>query len=239
MAEINPTADSLEALTQQYETITANLANASTPGYKRRVGTFADALDEQIAGLDGSGGIQQQIGIDLTQGSLTSTGSALDLALDGKGFFVVETPDGEFYTRSGSVRVNQNGRLVDSAGNTFAGEGGAIVLPPSSTSEDLSVSLDGSVSARGQVLGRLRMVDFDDPSALEAVSGTIFRAPEGVEARPAEKINVRQGYREQSNVNVVREMVNLITVSRMYEANYTSMQKSGDSTDQLLNVALA
>ncbi len=239
MADINPTASSLQALMQQYETITTNLANASTVGYKRRAGTFSDALDEQMAGQDASGGIQQLTGVDLTQGSLTSTGSALDLALDGKGFFVVETPDGELYTRCGSVRVNPNGRLVDSAGNTVAGEGGAIVMPPSSTSEDLSVSPDGSVSARGRVLGRLRVVDFEDPTALEAVSGTMFRAPEGIEASPAEKINVRQGYREQSNVNVVQEMVDLITVSRMYEMNYASMKKSGETTDQLLRVALA
>jgi len=177
--------------------------------------------------------------VDLTQGSLTSTGSTLDLALDGKGFFVVETPDGELYTRCGSVRVNSNGRLVDSAGNTVAGERGAIVMPPSSTSEDLSVGLDGSVSARGQLLGRLRVVDFEDPSSLEAVSGTMFRAPEGVKSVPAEKINVKQGYREQSNVNVVREMVDLITVSRMYEMNYASMKKSSDSRNQLMRVALA
>jgi len=236
---IDPTASSLQALMKRYETITTNLANASTVGYKRRAGTFADALDKQMAGQDASGGIQQQTGVDLTQGSLTSTGSTLDLALEGKGFFVVETPDGELYTRCGSVRVNPNGTLVDSAGNTVAGLRGAIVLPPSSTSEDLSVGLDGSVSARGQVLGRLKVVDFEDPTSLEAVSETMFRAPEGVKSTEAEKINVKQGYREQSNVNVVKEMVDLITVSRMYEMNYSTMKKSGDSRDQLMRVALA
>lgn len=239
MADINPTASALQALTQRYETITTNLANASTVGYKRRAGTFADVLDEQMAGEDASGGIQAQSGVDMTQGSLSSTGNTLDLALDGEGFFVVETPDGELYTRCGSVQINPNGRLVDAAGNTIAGESGAIVLPPSSTSEDLSVGLDGSVWARGQVLGRLRVVNFEDPAALEAISGTMFRAPEGLEASPAEKINVKQGYREQSNVNVVREMVDLITVSRMYEMNYASMKKSGETSDQLMRVALA
>jgi flagellar basal-body rod protein FlgG len=103
----------------------------------------------------------------------------------------------------------------------------------------MSVSPDGSVSAGGQVLGRLRVVDFDDLAALDAVSGTMFRAPEGAAARPASKFNVKQGYREQSNVNVVREMVDLITVSRLYEANCKSMQKSGESKDQLLRVAMA
>ncbi len=236
---VNPTASSLKALMQRYESITNNLANASTVGYKRRSGTFEEALNQQIAGQEAAGGIQQKTGIDMTQGSLTSTGNTLDLALDGKGFFVVETPDGELFTRCGSARVNQNGRLVDSAGNTLAGEQGAIVLPPSTTSQDLSIGLDGSVSAQGRVLGRLRIVDFENPADLEAVSGTMFRAPDGVEATPAEQISVRQGYREQSNVNVVKEMVDLITVSRMYEMNFTSMQKSGDAKDELFRIALA
>jgi len=235
---VNATARCLQALTRQYETITTNLSNASTVGYKRRGGSFCRALDEELARQDAAGGARRQAAIDLTQGSLTATGNTLDLAIDGKGFFVIETPGGEMYTQSGSVRVNSGGRLVDSAGNSFAGEQGAIVLPPSSTSEDLSVGPDGGVSAGGQVLGRLRVVDFDDPGALDAASETMFRAPQGA-AKPANKFNVKQGYREQSNVNVVREMVDLITVSRMYEANFKSMQKSGDSKDQLMRVAMA
>ena len=236
---VNPTASSLQALMQRYETITTNLSNASTVGYKRSVGSFSVALDEQLAGQDAVDYVQQQTTIDLSQGSLTATGSTLDLAIDGKGFFVIETPTGEMYTRCGSVRVHPSGRLVDSAGNSVAGETGAIVLPQSATSEDLSVGPDGSVSANGQLLGRLKVVDFDDPGALNAVSATMFRASEGQAARAADKFNVKQGYREQSNVNVVREMVDLITVSRMYEANCKALEKSSENTDQLLRVAMA
>ena len=236
---VNPTASSLQALMQQYQTITTNLSNASTVGYKRSAGSFLGALDKQLAGQDADNGVRQHAAIDLTQGSLTATGNTLDLAIDGKGFFVIETPTGEMYTRCGSVRVNPGGRLVDSAGNNVAGEQGAIVLPSSATSEDLSVGPDGSVSAGGQILGRLKVVDFDNPAALDAVSGTMFRAPEGAAAKAADKFNVKQGYREQSNVNVVREMVDLITVSRLYEANCKSMQKSGENMEQLLRVAMA
>ena len=234
---VNATASSLQALMQRYQTITTNLSNASTVGYKRRSGSFASVMDRQQAGQDAGAG--PRAAIDLTQGSLTATGNTLDLAIEGKGFFVIETPAGEMYTRCGSVRVNPGGRLVDSAGNSIAGERGAIVLPQSATSEDLSVGPDGSVSANAQLLGQLKVVNFDDPGALNAVSATMFRAPEGVAAKAAGEFNVKQGYREQSNVNVVREMVDLITVSRMYEANCKSMQKASDSKDQLLRVAMA
>jgi flagellar basal-body rod protein FlgF len=236
---VNPAARSMQALMQQYQTITTNLSNASTVGYKRRGGSFSGALDEQLAGQDAANAARPRAAIDLTQGSLTATGNTLDLAIDGKGFFVIETPAGEMYTRCGSVRVNPSGRLVDSAGNSLAGERGAIVLPQSATSEDLSVGPDGGVSANGQLLGQLKVVDFDDPGALDAVSATMFRAPGGLAAKPAGTFSVKQGYREQSNVNVVREMVDLITVSRMYEANAKSMSRSGDCKDQLLRVALA
>jgi len=197
---VNPAARSLQTLMQRYQTITTNLSNASTVGYKRRSGSFAHALAEQQAGQDAANGARPHAAIDLTQGSLTATGNTLDLAIDGKGFFVIETPTGQMYTRCGSLRVNPSGRLVDSAGNSIAGEQGAIVLPSSATSEDLSVGTDGSVSAGGQLLGRLRVVNFDDPAALEAVSGTMFRSPEGVDARAADKFSVKQGYREQSTL---------------------------------------
>jgi flagellar basal-body rod protein FlgF len=236
---VNATASSLQDLMQRYQTITTNLSNASTVGYKRRGGSFSSVMDRQQAGQDAAAGAAPRDAIDLTQGSLAATGDTLDLAIDGKGFFVIETPVGEMYTRCGSVRVNPGGRLVDSAGNSVAGEQGAIVLPQSATSEDLSVGPDGSVSANGQILGRLKVVDFDDPGALHAVSATMFRAPEGLAAKEAGTFSVKQGYREQSNVNVVREMVDLITVSRMYEANFKSMQKASDSKDQLLRVAMA
>ncbi len=236
---VNPAASSLKTLMQRYETITTNLSNASTVGYKRRSGSFSSALDEQLAGQDAATGASRHPAVDLTQGSLTATGNTLDLAIDGKGFFVVETPTGPMYTRCGSVRVNQSGRIVDSAGNSVAGERGAIVLPQSATSEDLSIGPDGSVSANGQLLGRLKIVTFDNPAALEALSATMFRAPESETAKTAGKFSVKQGYREQSNVNVVREMVDLITVSRMYEANCKSLEKSGDSKDQLMRVAMA
>jgi flagellar basal-body rod protein FlgF len=235
---LNPTASSLTALMQQYQTITNNLANASTAGFKRQAGAFASVLDAYLAGADISS-VEQHTGLDLTQGTFSETGNALDLAIDGEGFFVVETPEGEMYTRCGAVHVNAGGRLVDSAGSSIAGEGGAIILPPSVSSEQVAVAADGTVSAGGQILGRLRIVDFDDPQALEAVSGTMLRAPEGVTARPAEDYAVRQGYREMSNVNMVKELVDLITVTRMYEANYKALEKSGESKEELLRVALS
>lgn len=236
-SRLNPTASSLEALMHQYQTITNNLANASTPGFKRQAGAFASVLHGYLAGE--TPGVEQHTSLDLAQGTFSQTGNSLDLAIDGEGFFVVETPDGPMYTRCGTMQISATGRLVDSAGNGFAGDGGAIILPPAVTAEQVAVAADGTVSAGGQTLGRLRIVNFEGPDDIEAVSGTMFRAVEGSTPTASTDHAVRQGFRETSNVNVVKELVDLITVTRMYEANYKALKRSGESKEQLLRVALS
>ena len=156
------TSSSLEGLNQEYLSITNNLANASTVGYKRRRSAFAQVLSAEQTSLQTpeSGSIETTAAVDFSQGGPNQTGRSLDLALAGEGFFVVETPQGELYTRNGTFRLNKDRQLVDGSGATVAGQSGPIVMPASASTLDIHVSEDGSISAGGAVIGKLKLVRF-------------------------------------------------------------------------------
>lgn len=227
---------SLSALTRQYEAIAHNLANASTTGYKR----LARGATQEAGpgGASGAPTVRQESPVDFTQGPLTRTGRPLDVALHGEGFFVIETPEGPLYTRNGVFQVNTNGQLVDFRGRTVAGDGGPIVLPPDAAVSGVRVSRDGTVSADGQELGRLRIVEFEERENLTPQGAHCFRAPADATPADAESTAVQQGFQETSNVRVVRELVDLIMVTRMYEAGLKTIQSQDDRTKNLLQAAM-
>ena len=232
---------SLQSLVYEFDVIAHNMANASTTGYKRQFSSFADALGSQLdpaADPDSAEAVVAPA-FDFSQGHLTQTGRNLDLALTGKGFFVVETPDGPLYTRNGMFQTNQNGQIVDSEGRLIAGEGGPLVIPGSVDSSKIGVGVDGTVHAGEIAVGRLRIVDFADAEDQLLPAGTsCWRAP--VDTPPVAAVGtvVRQGYREASNVTLVNELVNMITVTRAYEANVKLVSKSSEATNSLLGVAM-
>ena len=244
---IEITASTLEALTEQYRAIAHNLANVSTAGYKRRCTSFVQHLQALAGpGVVSSDAASATIGtvvgvtsVDFTQGALVSTGRPLDLALNGKGFFVLETPEGPLYTRSGVFRTNQNGQLVDAAGRTVAGEGGPIVIPSSVSMLTVGVSTDGAVSADGTGIGKLRVVEFEDESALIPAGGNAFLAPATETPTPSAGTAVKQRFQEAANVTPVQELVGLIAVTRMYEANLKAIQVQDERMKELLQVAMA
>jgi flagellar basal-body rod protein FlgF len=242
-ARSNAVSSGLEALTEQYRTITNNLANASTPGFKRTRTTFRQFLDSAsaAAGDDGQTGrrITPQQSVDFAQGVPTATGRNLDVALDGDGFFVVETPNGPLYTRCGKFRTNNDGQLVDSMGRLVGGDNGPITIPTSVSANDVTISRDGQVSAGGRPLGKLKIVQFPDPTQLTAVGTGCFQAKANAEVKDAEKVTVQQGFYESSNVSVVEEMVGLLTVTRMYEASLKTITAQDDKNKQILQVAMS
>lgn len=237
---VTSTASSLEALSNQYCTIAHNLANASTAGYKRRREAFIQSLQRQMnaAPQATAPGVRSQASVDFTQGALVQTGRTLDLALDGAGFFVIESPQGTRYTRSGSFQVNAQGQLVDFAGRTLAGDGGPIIIPSGVSSGKVQVSAEGTVSVGGKSIGKLRLVSFEDPKVLRPVDGTGFEAPATVAPGPATKVTVHQGFQEASNVAVVEELVDLIAVTRLYEANLKTISTQDERMKNLLQVAM-
>jgi flagellar basal-body rod protein FlgF len=232
----------LDALTRELEIISHNLANASTAGFKRRCNAFSKHLDAQTDSAETytPGVIELESSFDFSQGGLNQTGSPLDFAILGRGLFVIETPDGPLYTRSGAFATDANGQLTDIMGRTVGGEGGPITVPATVSLSQLNVSADGQISAGGINLGKIRVVDFgDNEKKLVAAGDNCFIMPDkDVVAAAAEKMIVKQGYREASNVKIVDELVDMIMVTRLYEANmrYTSAQRETSST--LTNVAM-
>jgi len=242
-SSIEVSASSMDALGEQYRAIAHNLANASTSGYKRRLSTFVQTLQQTLKAADSPVNASSQMTgltlVDHTQGALTQTGRPLDLALEGKGFFVVETPGGRLYTRNGAFHLNPQRQIVDTSGRSVLGEAGPITLPSGAGPAGMNVSADGAVTAGGQQVGKLRIVEFADPALLAPAGLNCFRAPKDAETKASAATRVHQGYQEASNVNVVEELVSLITVSRLYEANVRSIRTQDDRMKNILEVAMA
>lgn len=235
-------SSSVTALESEFNAIAQNLANVSTVGYKRLVSSFARTLAEQqdLFSEDDSGPVDVNLGVDFSQGlSLIETGRTLDLALGGKGFFVVETTDGPVYTRSGMFRVNQNGQIVDSDGRIISGQGGPITVGQDVALSQLYVGNDGTVKAGDSTLGRFRIVEFgDNEKELIPVGDNCFKAPENISPAQADDVSVRQGYLESSNVKIIDELVNMIMVSRLYEANMKFITARKEASSGLMSVAM-
>ena len=233
----------LEGLTEQYRTITNNLANASTPGFKRTRTTFRQFLDNAtVAAAAGDGLTGMKLApentVDFTQGAPTQTGRNLDVVLEGEGFFVVETPAGPLYTRCGGFGTNNEGQLVDPLGRLVGGQNGPITVPPTVSTAEVTIGRDGQVSAGGKPLGKLKIVNFTDLTQLTPVGAGCFQAKAKHEVKDVNKVNVQQGAYESSNVSVVEELVGLLTVTRMYEASLKGINAQDDKNKQILQVAM-
>ena len=151
--------------------------------------------------------------IDLTQGQLEKTGNPLDVAIEGQGFFKVETASGTAYTREGSFKVSPKGQLTTASGDALVGEGGTITLVGSGP---VTISPDGTVTSAGAVVGRLALVDFAPGTDIKSLGGDYVGAPAKSEV-PAKDAQLRQGMIEGSNVNPVSSVVELITAQREAE----------------------
>ncbi len=244
MSEItDQISSSTEALMQEFYIITHNLANVSTVGYKRRCNAFSRSLEAQgeVSETYSPGGIDLDSVFDFSQGSIAETGRPLDFALYGKGFFVIETPEGPLYTRNGTFLTNQTGQIVDTQGRIVAGEGGPITVPSGVALSQLNVSSDGSISAGGAAIGKFRVVDFEDnENKLVPAGGNCYlMLEEGIEPVAAEHIVVKQGYQESSNVKMVDELVDMIVVTRLYEANMKLLSTQREASSSIIGVAMS
>ena len=161
----------------------------------------------------------------LTQGAVTMTGGTLDLAIEGDGFFLIETPQGERLTRAGHFSTDASGEMVTPDGFRLLDLGGAPVFIPADAGP-ISIARDGTVSAGGQPLAQIGLVQPEDPATLTRASGTLHAASGPV--LPVEGGVVLQGFLEESNVNPISEMARMIEVQRAYEAG----QKFLDREDE-------
>lgn len=242
MSEVTSSVSAnLNLLMREFSTITHNMANVNTTGFKRRTNAFATALEAQQARLDGQEGTDVDLhpGIDFSQGNLTHTNRPLDLALSGKGFFQLETPAGPLYTRNGVFHLNENNQIVDAENRLVSGQGGPLVIPPTADISTLHVSAQGNIEADGNLLGRLQVVDFgEDEKTLQSVGISAFQAPVEVIPTDATAVTIKQGYQESSNVQMVPELVGMITVSRLYDANMKYVTAKGEAGESIMSVAM-
>jgi len=232
----------LSAQDKNLATISNNLANVNTTGFKRDRAVFQDLLyqiDRQPGGQNTENtqlpsGLQLGTGVrvvgtakQFTQGNLEVTEQALDMAINGRGFFQVALPDGGVgYTRDGQFQLNSDGDLVNGSGFLLEPN---ITVPQNATT--VTVGKDGTVSAvvddqaAPRNLGRLNLVDFINPQGLQAIGDNLFRettasgAPLEGEPGVGGLGSIEQGMVESSNVEVVEELVNMITTQRAYEMN--------------------
>lgn len=229
---------SIDALTQEFDIIAHNLANVSTVGFKRRCNAFSKSLEAQDTEAYSPGTIDLNSAFDFSQGSIVKTDRPLDFALHGKGFFVIETPEGPLYTRNGTFQTNQNSQIVDSQGRIVAGQAGPITIPGNTGISQLSISSDGNISAGEIAIGKFRLVDFND-NKLVPTGDSCYRMPdENIQPVEAEQLVVKQGYQEASNVQIIDELVDMIMVSRLYEANMKSITAEQQASSSLMSVAL-
>lgn len=200
---------------EQLDRLAADIANAATAGYKaERSGSaavnrpFESVLESAVdaAPLPGK--------IDFRPGVIAGTGRDLDVAVDGRGFFTVDTPAGLRYTRNGHFERKSDGTLVTGDGMPVLGDNGPIKLGTGA----VTVLSDGTVMSGGAPAGKLQVVDFGDYQALGREEGGRFRAVTGTASRPVVQRLVRGGALEQANVSVVERMVSLSEVSRGFEA---------------------
>lgn len=206
------TARTLSFYAHRQEVTANNLANANTDGFK------ADrVLAHRLGGTTAPVPVQET---DLRQGTFRDTGRALDLGLEGEGFFVVATPQGERLTRGGSFRLDAAGRLADAQGDLLLGDGGPIAVQGGR----VEVNSDGNVVVDGQAVGRLRVVNTDEPQRL-LKEGFGRYAPGGeVHAVDEDSTRVRQGAVEEANLDPLLSMVDLVTIQRAYAANADALK---------------
>jgi flagellar basal-body rod protein FlgF len=205
--------EAMAAAEKRLESIATNLANVSVHGYKRR-GTATESFDRALAGSV-ERHVRTRTRIDYAQGALESTGEPFDLALAGAGFFALETPQGEAYTRGGRFHLDAAGTLQTQEGFPVAWEGARGTIDPQG--EEVRVDPDGQVWQGSVQAGRLRLVDFAQPARLQPDRMGYLHASADAAPRAREG-EVRQGHLERSNVSALDEMVALISTQRSYES---------------------
>ena len=246
----------MEAQQTQLDTISHNLANVSTNGYKRSHAVFEDLMYQNLRQAGGNSseqttlptGLQLGLGTravatsrDFAQGNLQQSSNNFDLAIRGNGFFHVQLPDGTAgYTRDGSFQVNATGQLVTSNGNTVQP---GITIPANATS--VSIGTDGTVSvvlpaqAAPQVVGKLQTASFINPAGLDPKGQNVYAetAASGTPNAGTPGLNglglLQAGFVETSNVNVVEELVGMIQTQRAYELNSKAIKTSDEMLARL------
>ncbi len=225
-------ASGLDAYANVQEVIARNLANANTVGFKKNTISFKSILTD-VNGVETSS-LQTNYGVDQSNGNLTYTGNNLDIAIDGNGFFTLETDKGMRYTRNGQFQLSSNGEIITDTGSKLLGQSGPIIIPKGG--REIVIDNKGVVSVDGKGVGELIITNFTDLTKLVSTGDSMFTAPlETINENGDVKFRVAQGYLERSNVNIVMEMVDMITNMRSYEASNNVIKTFSDLMERLIS----
>lgn len=227
-------------LERQLGVIANNIANVNTTGFKADKSLFQEYLssgahEDNFRGRDRVVSFVQDRATvrDDAAGPSVMTKNPLDVAIDGNAYLVVQTPQGERYTRDGSLEINAQGQLVTKSGYPVLGTGGPIMFQPNDKS--INIAQDGQITViegvntqMDSVRGKLRLASFANPQRLEKQGNNLYLAGNGANPIAAVDVRVNQGYIEKSNVNSVVEMTRLMDVTRSYTKISTMLQQQGD-----------
>ncbi len=228
-------ASAMETLVRQQETISHNLANANTNGFRRML--LVVGQQPQSAGYGRNQIVQGTEVVDFSPGSIRSTDRPLDLAIDGDGFFVVQPPSQDnaapltLYTRDGNFNINENRQLTTAEGAIVLGDGQPIEIPQGSDLQQLVVNRDGTMWLGSNQMGRIDVVKFDDNSSLRPVGASMFAAGPQLQSTPAEA-GVIQGSLESANTSAIGEMIQMIAGMRSFEAAQRSIRAIDEALQQ-------
>lgn len=213
-------------LMDEMRIVANNIANSATTGFRAEGMLFAEHVSALGPGTESLSMATATVRETLqTQGAMAQTGGAFDLAIEGEGFFLVQTPQGERLTRAGNFTPDQNGDLVTPEGYNVLDAGGAPVFVPTGAGP-VGIAPDGTISAGGQPVGQIGIVVPSDPLGMIREDGVRFEAQGGYEPAPDGKM--LQGFLESANVNPVLQIARMIEVQRAYELGQSFMDKEDE-----------
>ncbi|GAB4336190.1 MAG: flagellar basal-body rod protein FlgF [Calditrichia bacterium] len=215
-----------------------NLANMNTIGYKKDKVYFRNLINEKLSeetDNDQAAANTGAVVTDFTRGSFKETGNPFDLAIDGEGFFVINTPKGEFYTRNGNFSLNPEGRLITADGYSVMGNSGEIQI----NGTDIRITDNGTIMVDGQNVDALRIVKFEDPTQIIKMGSSYFSQAEGADVidMDASEIKIRTGFLEGSNVSGMEEMVSMIELYHQFEMGQKVIASQNQTLEKLINDA--
>jgi flagellar basal body rod protein FlgG len=236
---LNSAQRAMQLEQSRIDALANNLANVGTAGFKQILTRVSEA---QAVPRDGDEGAPLRIAPDSLQlthaldarpGTVRSTGRDTDLAVVGRGFFAVKTPDGTAYTRHGSFLLDSERRLITPDGHAVLGERGPVALDGA----DFEISPDGTVSVDGKFRDRLRIIDFEDPSRLTHLGASLLSPPPDMEAVAVDRAEVAlaQGHLEGSNVNPIDTLVAMIAAQRAFEVQSKVLQAEDEMLEKSVN----
>ncbi len=218
-------------LMREMRVVANNIANAATSGFRQEGVIFSEYVKSVDNASSLSMGQADARQTSFEQGALTKTGGQFDFAIEGDGFFLVETPQGERLTRAGSFTPNADGDLVTPDGLRVLDAGGApVFIPPGAA--DISVSADGTISSEGNPVGQMGLVQPINPGQMIREDGVMFRADDGFEA--TETGRILQGFVENSNVNPILQLTRMIEVQRAYELGASFLEAEDERMRQAM-----